>query len=579
MKVQLTATALAFLFCSTQANAWQLLRTVPGQTGELFGTSMINAGDQNADGFKDVIVGAPGFNGGRGAIYCVSGKYLATGLGQTFVWSLAPTLTHGAWFGWSLTMAGQILGDSAPDIVVGAPYYDEVPGYDGALFVIDGSTHLVARICIGGVELNLGQAVVSVGDQDGDGKGDVVASALGINLPQTYVFFVPGAALASGSPIQKEHFLNVLGPGFFGYSLASGFDLDQDGKQDVAVGSPYLGSGTGRITILKPQTLQTITSYSPLLSGEHFGWSIDASNDYDGDGKVDFVVGSPDWNGLSGGQDGRVLVLSGAKLLAGTTPVELFKLQPLSVGTRFGAAVNASSDLNNDGIGDIIVGTPNFSTQFPPGPGKGGSIVFSGATGSRIWSVSGGVLQHLGDCVLGGPQDLDGDGFSEFLVAGSQSDAPTTDCGTLKCYRLFPSYATPYCTGKVNSLGCTPAISGIGSASMSASTPCNVNCANVINKKNGILFYSHLNTAIPFQGGFLCAKPPIRRTAAQNSGGSTSGSDCTGTFTFDLNAYLQSGIDPSLSAGAEFFCQYWSRDAQSPSTTSLSNALGVLINP
>ena len=38
-------------------------------------------------------------------------------------------------------------------------------------------------------------------------------------------------------------------------------------------------------------------------------------------------------------------------------------------------------------------------------------------------------------------------------------------------------------------------------------------------------------------------------------------------------------VDPTLVVGAEVFCQQWSRDAASPSATSLSNALRFLVNP
>jgi hypothetical protein len=71
----------------------------------------------------------------------------------------------------------------------------------------------------------------------------------------------------------------------------------------------------------------------------------------------------------------------------------------------------------------------------------------------------------------------------------------------------------------------------------------------------------------------------VRRTGVLASGGSTSGSDCTGTYSFDFNALIQSGFDPSLVAGAEIYAQYWSRDPSSASHTSLSNALRFLINP
>jgi len=61
--------------------------------------------------------------------------------------------------------------------------------------------------------------------------------------------------------------------------------------------------------------------------------------------------------------------------------------------------------------------------------------------------------------------------------------------------------------------------------------------------------------------------------------GSSGGSDCGGGFSFDMNARIQSGLDPALVAGSDVFTQYWSRDPASASTTSLSNALHFLVNP
>jgi hypothetical protein len=77
----------------------------------------------------------------------------------------------------------------------------------------------------------------------------------------------------------------------------------------------------------------------------------------------------------------------------------------------------------------------------------------------------------------------------------------------------------------------------------------------------------------------MCVASPTSRTPVQNSGGSTSGADCSGSYSFDFNAHTQSGLDPTLLAGAEVYAQYWSRDPASPSTTSLSNALRFLIHP
>jgi hypothetical protein len=212
--------------------------------------------------------------------------------------------------------------------------------------------------------------------------------------------------------------------------------------------------------------------------------------------------------------------------------------------------------------------------------GKGYVTVYSGATGTQLCGyLVGATQQRLGGSLAGALDDLDGDGFAEFVVAGPLSDAGGTDSGMLKCYRLFPVAPTTYCTGKVNSLGCTPAMASSGSPSTSSGAPFLITASNILNQKAGLLFYSHRPCSAPFQGGVLCALPPTLRTPAQTSGGSTSGSDCTGTYSLDFNAQIQSGVDPSLVAGGEIYAQYWSRDPQSASTTSLSNALRSVINP
>ncbi|MBL8803549.1 MAG: hypothetical protein JNN27_16225, partial [Planctomycetes bacterium] len=54
---------------------------------------------------------------------------------------------------------------------------------------------------------------------------------------------------------------------------------------------------------------------------------------------------------------------------------------------------------------------------------------------------------------------------------------------------------------------------------------------------------------------------------------------CSGAFHYDLNARIQSGVDPQLAVGEEVFAQYWSRDPADASTTNLSNALAFNIRP
>ena len=139
--------------------------------------------------------------------------------------------------------------------------------------------------------------------------------------------------------------------------------------------------------------------------------------------------------------------------------------------------------------------------------------------------------------------------------------------------------STIYCTAKVNSQGCTPAVSTSGAPSATDPNPFLVGAGQVVNNKSGILFYGWTPAAQPFQGGTKCVLAPIRRTPIQSSGGNPPPDDCSGVYTYDFNARIQSGADPNLVVGQTVFAQYWSRDPVSPSTTGLTDAVEFQICP
>ena len=147
---------------------------------------------------------------------------------------------------------------------------------------------------------------------------------------------------------------------------------------------------------------------------------------------------------------------------------------------------------------------------------------------------------------------------------------------------------TTYCTAKVNSLGCTPQIAGLGNASASSNNPFNVRALNLRNQTSGLLFYGlsgRDNT--PFAGGTMCVAAPRLRAPLLNSTGNNPPSvDCSGFFLFDMNAFrggwLGGSPAPFLSTpGTLVNCQYWARDPgfAPPNAVQLSNALEYEIGP
>lgn len=242
--------------------------------------------------------------------------------------------------------------------------------------------------------------------------------------------------------------------------------------------------------------------------------------------------------------------------------------------------------------GDAVPGLPAFQfTSFGSGPvevSSGGGVLWYGDwddpdttrdTGlffNDVMLVQEGVTMIQGQAVdtIRGIQDgyvMSDDGgtvlFEAILADGSEG-----------VFRISTGTTSTYCTAKVNSLGCLPSIGGSGTPSLSLPGPFDITANSVLNNKPGILFYGFGPNALPFQGGFLCVQPPTKRTPPQFSGGNPPPDDCSGQYTFDFNAWLQGGGDPSVVSGTQVYSQYWTRDPSSPSTTGLSNGLSFTVN-
>ena len=145
-----------------------------------------------------------------------------------------------------------------------------------------------------------------------------------------------------------------------------------------------------------------------------------------------------------------------------------------------------------------------------------------------------------------------------------------------------------HCTAKMNSLGCIPTLQTSGFPGSTTTTGFVVRGDNIRNQTVGLLLYGFAGpAAIPFQGGFLCVQPPVRRMLQTNSGGSPVGvHDCTGRWSIDVNAFssglLGGSPDPALrQPGARVDCQWWGRDQgfPAPFNTALTSGLEFTVLP
>ena len=153
------------------------------QAGASFGSSVGTAGDVNGDGFADVIVGAPDFDGDvvdEGAVAVYFGS--STGLNQVAVQVRQPSNQAGANFGISVGTAGDVNRDGFADVIVGAPYYANGEDDEGRAFVYHGSASGLGPTPSWTAEPDqadtiFGGSVGTAGDVNGDGYADVIVGA------------------------------------------------------------------------------------------------------------------------------------------------------------------------------------------------------------------------------------------------------------------------------------------------------------------------------------------------------------------------------------------------------------------
>lgn len=234
---------------------------------------------------------------------------------------------------------------------------------------------------------------------------------------------------------------------------------------------------------------------------------------------------------------------------------------------------------------DLTPPSHNFAQQTHAGAyfGLSGNIVryladtTSGNSGAPVILESTGKVVAIHTNGACNPGETTAN-YGTSLANTALNAALNNPLGVLSC---TGTWSVTTCTAQVNSQGCTPQIDALGTPRVSGGPGSfTIRATNEINQQNGILFYGINSANQPFQGGRLCVASPLTRTAVSNSGGNTSGLDCSGVMSFDMGARIASGIDPRLHVGATLFAQFWTRDALStPFGTNLTNAIQFTIGP
>ena len=157
-------------------------------------------------------------------------------------------------------------------------------------------------------------------------------------------------------------------------------------------------------------------------------------------------------------------------------------------------------------------------------------------------------------------------------------DGSRADIGALTYSASYAPAPTVYCTSKTSSLGCVPSIGASGSASASGA-PFTITCVDTISHRLGLLFYGFAPQGAAYQGGYLCVQSPVFRTPVIDAGGTPGIDDCSGIYSYDFDALIQSGANLGLTAGEIVYAQFWARDPGIAFATVRSDALRFGIAP
>ena len=210
----------------------------------------------------------------------------------------------------------------------------------------------------------------------------------------------------------------------------------------------------------------------------------------------------------------------------------------------------------------------------PSTPGLDEALIQGGIpivrTGST--SVAGSALVQIES----GPRSyaVDPDNGRYVVFVGSLAD------GTRGMFLLDQGGMQAYCTAKTNSLGFVAQIGWSGQPpSASAGSGFELTAFWLLAHSPAAFFYGTDGPlAQPFHGGTLCVKPPLHRGPRLDSGGT---SHASGTARFDFNAWIASGVDPSLVPGQQVHVQLWYRDRgfSAPEDIGLTAGLTFHIGP
>ncbi|MDZ7263069.1 MAG: T9SS type A sorting domain-containing protein [candidate division KSB1 bacterium] len=346
---------------------------------ERVGYHIHKAGDVNGDGYDDFLIGtfhnnASGYN--SGAAYLILGKAAADwGQDVSLVHADARFIGSRAYeaAGYYLGGGGNLNGDAYDDFLIGAE--------DGYLFVILGKASanwgynciLMQSADASYVEESdedaAGIANAIIGDLNGDGYDDFLCGAPynDYGAPDGgKVYLILGKSTGWARDISlsaaNASFYGDTESGLVGYSVDGVGDVNGDGVPDFAIGARgegkiYLFFGRRSVNWGRNCDIgQADVVIRAEYSGDYVGWRVSRAGDVNNDGYDDIVIGAP-YNDSNGSESGKAYLVLGR---SSGWKSNLADADASFIGEgandQAGWDVQEADDVDKDGYDDFLVG-------------------------------------------------------------------------------------------------------------------------------------------------------------------------------------------------------------------------------
>ncbi|TAH39751.1 MAG: hypothetical protein EYC70_02895 [Planctomycetota bacterium] len=406
---------------ASPAGAQTTLARLLGGLYQSSADSVTGIGDITGDGLSEMVLGSPTAAAGGRIMIFDSSGVYIREMATSYAQEMGRAVDGGDPWNGS----GDVNADGRPDVLVGDPAVLKNGQPTGAVVVFSGAGGADPVLEILGVAPGgrFGSSVSMAGLVDGDANADLIVGAPEGDAPY--------AAVYSGADGRLLYLLPALqATDRTGDSVSGLNDIDGDGRNEFIVGSPFHNGAdlaTGMVRVFSGDSGLEILRFQGEVVNEQLGTSVAGAGDVDNDGVMDIIAG---------GDGGVVRIFSGADG------------SPLRVHTGaggFGYAVCGAGDQDGDGVCDYVIGAPYADHLATDG---GAATLYSGATGAALYTYVGHLANSWYGEALSYVDDTDGDGWPEFLVGGIGATS------ALLCTHVGPRLAEPVpgSAGQINSV-------------------------------------------------------------------------------------------------------------------------------